>query len=257
MSYKSHPIASVFPMLSQRKYEELRDDIKQNGQMNPIYLYEGMILDGRNRAKACDELGISIGVEIYTGDKPIAFVISQNMKRRHLNESQRGVIGYKLTTMKHGVNKNTGPGKTGKSTSDPQICGSDVEILGIPDISQEDAAEITDVSVRTIQGVAKIDREAPEKIQDIIDGKKTINKVLKEITDVIKKEKEQKDEINKTPFSISDYDEVFSLFLFEITELCKEMKKADSKELFLKKAQECKKIINKCVKEICRENGNN
>lgn len=257
MSYKSHPIANVFPMLPQCGYEELRDDIKQNGQLNPVYLYEGMILDGRNRAKACDEIGIPIDVEIYTGNKPIAFVISQNMKRRHLNESQRGVIGYRLTTMKDGVKKNTGPGKTGKSTQGAGIPAPDVEILGIPDISQKEAAEIVDVSRDTIQGVAKIDREAPEKIQDIIEGKKTINRVLKEITDVIKKEKEQKDEIDKTPFLISDYDEVFSLFLFEITELCKEMKKADSKELFLKKAQECKKIINKCVKEICRKNGNN
>lgn len=120
----------------------------------------------RNRAKACDELEIPIGVEFYTGDKPIAFVIGQNMKRRHLNESQRGVIGYRLATMKRGQgNKKINPGNNDKINSNAGIQALPVEILGIPDISQKEAAEIVDVSRDTIQGVAKIDREAPEYIK--------------------------------------------------------------------------------------------
>ena len=60
--------------------------------------YQGKILDGRNREKACAIAGVTPRYEEYSGDDPIGFVISMNMKRRHLTVSQRAAIASELAT---------------------------------------------------------------------------------------------------------------------------------------------------------------
>ena len=45
---KNHPISDVWPMMDEAKIAELADDIRKNGQLVPVWLYEGKILDGRN-----------------------------------------------------------------------------------------------------------------------------------------------------------------------------------------------------------------
>jgi hypothetical protein len=47
-----------------------------------MWLYEGQILDGRNRARACEALGIEPETRVYAGDDPVGFVISRNLHRR-------------------------------------------------------------------------------------------------------------------------------------------------------------------------------
>ena len=49
-----HQIANIFPMLGEEELSELADDIMQNGLHQPIVLYQGQILDGRNRYQACE-----------------------------------------------------------------------------------------------------------------------------------------------------------------------------------------------------------
>jgi len=253
--YKSHPIANVFPMMSQRDYEELRCDIERNGLVNPIILYEGMILDGRNRAKACDDLEVVVNYDEYTGDDPIGFVVSQNLCRRHLSESQRATIGEKIRTLKHVINRNTGPGKTGKTTQDPPIGGSDVENQNIPDISQKDAAAIMDVSERNIQRAGKLKREDPEKFEEVKQGTKTLNKALNEVKDVKQTQPTQQTQKSKVNLSkwMSKQDEAFGIFFLTLVELCKDMKRAEDKETLKAKAMECKKAITLYVKEILNE----
>jgi len=42
-----HEIANIFPMMVGAEYEQLLADIMENGQLDPVVLYEGKILDGR------------------------------------------------------------------------------------------------------------------------------------------------------------------------------------------------------------------
>lgn len=88
---KNHPAANAFPMMDDKRYKELKEDIAQYGQRSPVILCDGMILDGRNRYRACIELGITCATEIYQGN-PWAYVWSMNGARRDLVAEQRYLI---------------------------------------------------------------------------------------------------------------------------------------------------------------------
>ena len=64
--------------------------------MQPIWLYEDKILDGRNRFRACQEVGATMEFKEYTGVDPIGFVISLNKERRHLSSSQLATVAVNL-----------------------------------------------------------------------------------------------------------------------------------------------------------------
>ena len=93
---KTHPIADVFPMMNDGRYAELLADIREHGLRVPIVLYEGMILDGRNRHKACTELGIEPRFEDFAGGNPWKCVWSLNGSRRDLDQIQHGLIYQKI-----------------------------------------------------------------------------------------------------------------------------------------------------------------
>ena len=91
MRYEFHPAANAFPMMDSNRFSELLDDIREHGQHETITLCEGMILDGRNRYKACTELGIVPKTKTFEGD-PWAFAWSLNGQRRDLVDEQRYLI---------------------------------------------------------------------------------------------------------------------------------------------------------------------
>ena len=95
--YESHPIALMFPMMTDAELAELADDIKTNGPAEPIALYEGKILDGRNRYQACRLAGVEPRItELEKLESPISYVVSKNLQRRHLTESQRTTIAAEI-----------------------------------------------------------------------------------------------------------------------------------------------------------------
>lgn len=87
-----HPIANIFPLMIGAEYDALVSDIAEHGQHEAIWLYEGKVLDGRNRLRACNQLGLVPEFRQYTGDDPQAFVVSLNLHRRHLTREQRDEV---------------------------------------------------------------------------------------------------------------------------------------------------------------------
>lgn len=87
-----HPAAELFPMMPDDQYRELLNDIKTNGLREPIVVYQGKILDGRNRYRACVEAGIEPQFTEYKGESPEYVAVSANLNRRHLSPAQRAMI---------------------------------------------------------------------------------------------------------------------------------------------------------------------
>ena len=107
-----HPLANAFPLLTGEAFEELTKDIKEHGLSEPVIMLDGMILDGRNRWRACQELGIAhrevkFGDLKLGSDDPAAFVWSKNAVRRQLTPSQKALAATKLVTAKSGDNRRT------------------------------------------------------------------------------------------------------------------------------------------------------
>jgi hypothetical protein len=94
----AHPLAEMFPLMSEDELAALTADIKENGLQEAIDLYEGQIVDGRNRHAACLRCGIEPRFVEYRGDDPLGFIISKNLHRRHLSQAAKGEIVIKILT---------------------------------------------------------------------------------------------------------------------------------------------------------------
>ena len=96
MTYPVHPAAELFPMMGAAALQALADDIKAHGQREPVILFDRKVLDGRNRLLACEMAGVEPRVVTMESDEigsPTTFVLSLNLLRRHLDESQRAMVG--------------------------------------------------------------------------------------------------------------------------------------------------------------------
>lgn len=102
-NYDVHPAATLFPLIEGEAFRSLVEDIRTRGQEVPVVLdVDGRLLDGRNRARACQAIGIDVKETRYSGDDPYGFVVSHNMHRRHLTESQRAMVAAKLANLRNG-----------------------------------------------------------------------------------------------------------------------------------------------------------
>ena len=83
-----HPICLLIPSADEDELQNLTDDIRAHGLIDPIVLFEGMILDGRNRAAACERAGVAPRYAQFGGGREDALilVISHNLKRRQLTK---------------------------------------------------------------------------------------------------------------------------------------------------------------------------
>jgi hypothetical protein len=161
--YEVLPLCRIFPSVTEKEFSVLQNDIKQNGLIEPIVLYQGKVLDGRHRLSACECSGVKPRFQEYEGDDPLKFVLSKNLNRRHLSESQRAAIAAEIATLSPGVSKAS---KTKE---------------GNPPITQPEAAETLNVSVRLVGDARRIKRESPSLFEDVKRGEKTVHAASSEI----------------------------------------------------------------------------
>ena len=97
-SLEAHTYANLLPRMLEKQFAELKESIELDGLQNPIILFQGKILDGRNRCRACRELGIPVLAFEFVGSEPRAliYVLSANQHRRDLTPSQRAVVAFDL-----------------------------------------------------------------------------------------------------------------------------------------------------------------
>ncbi len=163
-----HTLANIFPKMQEGEFEKLVEDVKANGVLEPIWIFENKIIDGRHRFFAAQKLEIDCPKRQYEGSDPLGFVLSLNLRRRHLNESQRAMVAAKLANLPKGANQHT------------QICAP----------TQEKAAEMLSVSKRTVQSAKELQTKCtPETVKAVQEGEITIHAALKEQKKHVHKEK--------------------------------------------------------------------
>lgn len=151
-------------------FENLKHDIRLHGQLNPIVLYQGMILDGGNRYKALIELGIEPRFTEYEGYAPIGFVLSANLHRRHLKEGQAAAIVALAQDW-------------GKAHPSHRVSADkEKEACTRADLSTaKERATEAGVSVRTQSKADKLVKEGNNELaKEVATGEKTLNQALQE-----------------------------------------------------------------------------
>lgn len=165
VEYTFHPLADLFPRMSSSELSELAADIKTNGLNESIWLYKGMILDGRHRYLASGDAGVDPIFRDFTGDDDAAlkFVVSANLNRRHLNDGQRASVAAKIANLRHGGDRS----KTELQTGRPD--GPLIEAGVRSGVSIETAAKILNVSKTSVKRAKKVHREAVPELASAMD----------------------------------------------------------------------------------------
>ena len=149
--HEFHPVADLFPLMEGKEFDDLVTDIREHGLHEPIWLHQdGRVLDGRNRYRACVEAGVEPRFQTYIGPDGsiLPFVVSLNLHRRHLNDSQRAMVAARLASMKQGAR-----------TDLPPIGG----------MSQPEAAETFKVGTRSLQRAKAVLESGCEALVKAVD----------------------------------------------------------------------------------------
>ena len=151
-----HPAATLFPLLEGADFDSLVADIRANSLREAIRLdLDGRILDGRNRLRACEAADVEPRFHTYDGDDPVAFVVSMNLHRRHLNESQRAMAAARIANMPQGAR-----------TDLAQVCAR----------SQANAADLFNVGRRLVQYATRVCTDgAAELVAAVNQGHVTVS----------------------------------------------------------------------------------
>lgn len=125
LDWPVHPAAELFPLMEGDDFDKLVADIRDNGLMEPVWLWldpdrdEQVLLDGRNRARACKRAAVPVRTRAYTGKDALAFVTSQNVMRRHMTKEDLLKVALALEPMF--AEQAARRMKAGKPNSDPAV----------------------------------------------------------------------------------------------------------------------------------------
>ncbi len=169
-----HPLARLIPEMGADDYRALAADIKERGLMSHVILYEGKILDGRHRYRACREVGRGVDFAEYTGKDPIGYVLALNIHRRHLTPSQKSAVALEVEKTYAAL---VPKGRPTKSVAGmPPLPESEPRARGK---ARDLAAEAVGVSPRLISDVKRVAAANPALVDDIIAGSISVPAALR------------------------------------------------------------------------------
>lgn len=176
MHLEPHPAADLFPMMDAESFSAFKADISLRGLIEAIWICDGKILDGRNRYRACQELGIEVRTRDYTGESPVSFVWSLNGARRQLSKSELAAVAVEMLAplemeakarMTSGTNQYTSP--------TPEVQE------GFKDRGEAAAvaARLVGVGKTIVHQAKRVKRESPELYAEVRAGKMSVDKALR------------------------------------------------------------------------------
>lgn len=172
--------ADVLPLMEGAEYDDLVPSVRIHGQRDPIIVSDGMILDGRNRYRACCDCGrppVIRDLKEVAGDDADArqYVIDKNLLRRHLNPSQRAFYMAQYATF--------GPGRREAKVQSIETSIENSNGRARPfDLTNNEARAMAQVG-ETVFKHAKIvyNEGTEEEKDDVRDGRRSARAVATEI----------------------------------------------------------------------------
>ena len=186
-----HPIAKLIPEMDNDEYEALKADISGVGIINSIVIYEGMVLDGRHRYNISKELAIDIYARDFDESMdPVEYVVSENVRRRHLSKSQQAMIAaavmdYLVEDAKK-RQKKAGEDTHGHRHQDENLQVVETLPQAVKEEpskkAREQAGKLFNVSGRTVGDAQAVTRDGTdEERQAVTAGVKSVSSVAKEV----------------------------------------------------------------------------
>lgn len=184
--YEVHPFADTFPMIEGPEFAALVEDVRRNGLGEPIVLsHDGtMIIDGRNRWRACEAAGrdplFRPVPAAYTEVHILDLIVSANVRRRQLNAGQLGMaaLGYE----KFFAAAVAGAEQARKIKNDapwePDESGESQATKRDPAESRtaaEQAAKTTGASTDAVKRSKAVTVYAPDLVADVGTGEMSLN----------------------------------------------------------------------------------
>jgi hypothetical protein len=190
-----HPLSAIFPEMPDVELRDLAADIAVNGQQQPGTVWKGKLLDGRQRNRACQSKGIKfkyVDREFASEAEALAFVVAANLRRRHLSESQRAMLGARLAGMLAKGAKGKGAAAGAQEMDVPaNAAGRQTSSK-----TRDQAAAAVNVSPRLVQDALKVRADGtPELVAAVNSGEVTVSAAAK-VADL---PKERQAEVAATP----------------------------------------------------------
>lgn len=261
MNLKQHPLSAAFPPMGADDFAALVEDIRANGQREPVIVFEGMVLDGWHRYSACVEIGIKAQQFTFAeGKDPVAFVLSQNLHRRHLTGSQRAAAVVACTEWAPAHRPKKGETISPFSTNDALAKAANVSDRTIKDAKVAHKAGLTDAvksGAITVNEAAKIARGTPAKSPRKLDNRAddvpelTDADELAEMGDTVRELAEENDRLRDklAVESLMEHEEAKTQTANTIADLRAQVKSLDavvqaltvSRDTYMREATEAKK----------------
>lgn len=175
MKYEIHPAAELFPVMTAEELQGLIKDIEENGQREPVTLWNGKLIDGRNRATVCEKLGLDLDCcELDPDTDPIKWVLSHNLHRRHLTPSQKAMVAVKLKELLEPEAKERK--QKGRPKKDAVNLPQDKRA----DDSRTRAADAVGVSGKMVDFAEKVTKQGTKELQQAVtSGKIKVSRAAK------------------------------------------------------------------------------
>ena len=185
--YAFHEVANLFPMMTKTEAMALKEDIAGSGLQEAISLFEGKIIDGRNRYLQCKALGIEPRYRDIETDDPVAYARSRNLYRRNLTPSQVGIIAARCQDYykAQAKNRQKEAGKKYGRGAETQVVAARPHAIAPK--SRDEVGKAFGVGGRTVGRAAQVLRDGtPELIKSVEDGKVTVNAAVATLPKSIK-----------------------------------------------------------------------
>jgi ParB-like nuclease domain len=172
--YAIHWYALLFPDLPQNEYEKLKEDIRVNGQLQPIVVDQHTVLDGRHRLKIAQELNITPYTILFRDVHnvrpdmtPEDFIDAVNLHRRHMTDDQRVMLA---TLRAEGLEK----------------AARDRQLAGVPSgentqRSRDAIAKQAKVTPNKARQAKELKTHHPELAREVAQGKTTLKAARKKV----------------------------------------------------------------------------